>query len=95
MPGTNAGTGQPLFLKCSRCKKERNPAFPFSQRTTTSQGNLVRTGRTRPRRLAKGMGARNGHMRIGDTAHECRCLDCGHIGWYCHKDAERRPLAKP
>ena len=79
MSGSNAGTGQPLTLKCSRCKLLRN-AFGSAR-----GGKLVRTGRSKPARSRS-------HIRIGRMAYECECLECGHVGWYAHKQAEKMPL---
>lgn len=79
MPGTNAGTGQPIALKCSQCKKGcGGPRI----------GNLMRTGRQRPYKPRAALG------RITRIAHECRCLDCGHTGWYAHGHARRLPLIR-
>lgn len=86
MPGTNAGTGQPISLKCSQCRQRPD------WRTNPGTGELARTGRRRPRRMSSG---RRGHLRIGDVAYECVCLVCGHVGWYCHNDAAQKPLAEP
>lgn len=82
MAGTNAGTGQPLYLKCSSCKLLR------TESGSTRTGTLVRTGRTRPYK------PRGTRARMGRVAYECACTDCGHVGWYAHKDAALTPLRK-
>ncbi len=73
------GTGQPLTLKCSQCKRLRD-----IRSGAALSGQLVRTGRTRANRP-------RGHVRTGRTAYECECLNCGHVGWYSHKQAEKLP----
>jgi len=79
MPGTNAGTGQPIALRCSQCRQRRGRYFPMMP---ANHGfNLIATGRVRP---ARHRGIRQTHRRI-----QYRCLDCGHVGWTQHSDAER------
>ncbi len=74
MPGTNAGTGQPLTLKCYHCRK----SIPWRQSYTVE---LEATGRTKP---TTRRGIRQTNRKI-----EYRCLKCGHVGWTQHIDAER------
>jgi predicted RNA-binding Zn-ribbon protein involved in translation (DUF1610 family) len=75
MPGTNAGTGQPLTLRCAKCRKS-------DVRRGTSRGtNLEATGRLRP---VTHRGVRQTNRKI-----QYRCRDCGHVGWTQHIDAER------
>lgn len=76
----SSGTGSPLFLKCSTCKKTRD------ERGSASTGQLVRIGRERPYK------PRGAPGRTSKIAYECECLDCGNVGWYAHKDAPKRPL---
>lgn len=80
MSGQRGMTGKPLYLKCSRCKRTRDSGG------TAKAGKLYRTGYTRPYepRGAKG--------RTSTVAYECKCKDCGHIGWYAHADAARLQL---
>lgn len=80
MAGVRGQTGQPLYLKCSRCRKTR-------LRGQAAVGELVRTGRDRPYRATYATG------RTSRTAYECKCLTCNHIGWYAHRDAKKLPLA--
>lgn len=74
--GSNNGTGQPMYLRCAKCKTRRGRFYGQPER-------LEATGRTRPRRDGRG-GARITHRFI-----EYRCLVCGHVGWSKHMDAER------
>lgn len=78
MPGTNAGTGYPLTLRCAKCKST------WRREYGAMATNLIATGRTKPR-------GRNdkGGMRTTTRMIEYRCLDCGHVGWTKHIDAER------
>ena len=91
MPGSNAGTGQPLNFRCHiqrlgwywgyrHPEDERRPIlFP------TGHENITRTGRTRDNQ--------RGGIRMMNTAHEYRC-ECGHVGWSKHHDVLRCPLEK-
>jgi hypothetical protein len=80
MPGTNAGTGRPLFFRCSRCRK-----LDGSRRGQRWEP----TGRVR--RLAKSQEGTGGR-RVAYLRYEYRCLDCGHTGWSRHIEVERRWL---
>lgn len=77
MPGTNAGTGCPLTLKCAKCRLSRNWSRNFRE-------GLVATGRTRA--------VSRRSIRQTTRKVEYRCLDCGHVGWTQHIDAERLPV---
>lgn len=75
MPGTNAGTGQPLTLRCAKCKTTW-------RRDSGSGGtNLEATGRTKS--------VRHKAIRQTNRKIEYRCRDCGHVGWTQHESAER------
>lgn len=81
MPGSNAGTGYPLTLRCAKCRLGR---YEWRGMHFGKYGmNLEATGRTRPLR-------RHGHKgyRCTNREIEIRCLDCGHIGWSKHISAE-------
>jgi hypothetical protein len=79
VPGTSGGTGYRNFARCSKCARrgwvEANREKGYA---------LEATGRTRPRRGRLSGGARTTNREI-----EVRCLDCGHVGWTKHIDAER------
>ncbi len=79
MPGSNAGTGWPITVRCAKCRVGSN--------NRTDRGTrLVRTGRTRPYNGGN-LGVRGLH-----TFHEYRCLACKHVGWSRHVDIARKPL---
>lgn len=80
MPGTNAGTGQPLVLRCAKCKRDSRDLFK------RYGDNLVATGRVRPLMLSQ---QGHGGPRVTNRRIEYLCRDCGHKGWSRHKDAER------
>lgn len=93
MPGTNAGTGHPLTLRCAKC---RQSLWRLPERGL----NLEATGRWRLLNANRPIGpirtdwpsdvpARAPHLRMTFRLIEYRCLDCGHIGWTKHSDAER------
>lgn len=72
----SSGTGCPLILRCSKCKKHRDwrrNEYP----------RLEATGRTKVR------GKVRCPSRKADVKVEYRCLDCGHVGWSNHSDAGR------
>ena len=73
MPGTNAGTGQPLTLRCAKCRLSRS--------THRFREGLAATGRVRT--------VRHRSVRQTNRKIEYHCLDCGHTGWTQHIDAER------
>ena len=73
MPGTNAGTGYPLTLRCAKCKAGRN-----RYRRGT---NIVATGLYR---WVEHRGYRQTNRKV-----QYHCLDCGHVGWSQHSDTER------
>lgn len=80
--GSNNGTGWPLTLRCTKCKRGRD------WRNSTDDGTyLIRTGRTKPYR-----GGNRGARGLG-TFHEYACITCGHIGWSRHSEIARKPLA--
>lgn len=74
MPGTNAGTGQPLTLRCAKCKT-------YSWKGAARGTHLNATGATKP---VTRRAARQTNRKI-----QYRCRDCGHVGWTQHIDAER------
>ena len=77
MPGTNAGTGQPIRFRCAACRRTR--VFPLGWA-------VVRTGRVR--KLSR---PRGGVRMLAYESHEYRCK-CGHVGWTRHKDILDKPL---
>jgi len=79
MPGTNAGTGIPLHLRCAKCKVRR----PWRNPGDHTGMNLEATGRV------KSLTVRESHRQNARTLPykaEYRCLDCGHTGWSKHDD---------
>lgn len=80
MPGTNAGTGQPITFQCPMWRRQ-----PYGRRTVRHQVKL--TGRKRKRsRCTRG--------RMTKFLREFVCLDCGHLGWSAHVDLERMERTK-
>lgn len=75
------GTGQPHFLKCSKCRSTLR-----NKRSTRNGTNLVATGKTSD---VYGRAASTGGSRVMRMRVQYRCLDCGHIGWSRHVDAGR------
>lgn len=73
--GSNGGTGYPVWLRCAKCRKTGRDQGQFRE-------GLVATGRTKPL-ATHHRGFRSTNRRI-----EIRCLDCGHVGWTKHIDAE-------
>ncbi len=84
MPGTNAGTGQPLSFRCSNCRNVHGTAEYHGQIGTSNYGRVDRvtlSGRKRDLR-AKG----NATGRNSRYAREYTCRDCKHTGWSRHID---------
>lgn len=76
------GTGWPLTLRCSKCKKHRD------WRNSSDDGTyLMHTGRTKPYR-----GGNRGIRGLG-AFHEYACTVCNHVGWSRHKQILDKPLA--
>lgn len=83
MPGTNAGTGQPLTFRCSKQRSQVVYPDKYGGRFPDGHENIVRTGRAR---LVGYPGVRS----LG-TAWQYRC-ECGHVGWSKHVDVLRCPI---
>ena len=73
MPGTNAGTGQPISFQCSAGRKEKT--FRNDYRGWRKH-DVVRTGRERKSRVSS-------HQRMDTVDREYVC-SCGHRGWSAH-----------
>lgn len=67
------GTGQPVWFRCSQCRRHRAIGGFAS--------DVSLTGRTRPK--CDG----NAGMRSTTTEREYKC-SCGHVGWSRHVDLE-------
>lgn len=72
--GSNNGTGQPNWFRCSKC---RSTLWGARNDGWASQVEL--TGRKRPHRGKVG-------ARITHIDREYRCRSCGHVGWSAHID---------
>lgn len=82
MPGTNAGTGNPLTFRCAKCKVARD--WQSTRSVDIDKGtNVESTGfrRNRP----GGRGPRVDHWHV----YEYACRDCGHRGWSRHEWVRR------
>lgn len=73
MPGTNAGTGHALTLKCSKCRSwgDKLEATGIQQKLSPAQ-----------RRYPE-------NSRVLNYKAEYKCLVCNHRGWSRHRDMER------
>lgn len=80
MPGTNAGTGHPLTLRCAKCRLGRD-----WRRHSDRGTRLEATGKWK--RICA-LEYPIAHLRLTWRRIQYRCLDCGHIGWTRHVDAE-------
>lgn len=75
MPGTNGGTGRPLWFHCAAFRRE-----PY--RTRCAANHFVKlTGRKRLMPIG------NAGNRNSKFSREYRCA-CGHVGWSRHVDLE-------
>ena len=88
MPGSNAGTGQPLSFRCSACRKRHgtNEYFDRGPRSTRSLGRLDRVRLTGKRNLVRA-GTRG--IRTSEYTRQYACKDCDHMGWSRHVDLQR------
>lgn len=75
MPGTNAGTGRPMWFRCAKCRRERRRGGGALQ--------VQLTGRERPKNDG------NAGYRSDTVEREYRC-PCGHVGWSRHTDLRNR-----
>lgn len=78
-----SGTGYPLTLRCSQDRLTRD----WRSGRSVGRHDVERTGRTKP-----APSPTKGHPRKADRSYEYRC-SCGHVGWTCHVDVLRAPLA--
>lgn len=77
MPGSNAGTGQPICYLCPKCRAK--PGGERGRRWSP-------TGQVKPlSRSQKRCGGRTVNFRM-----QVVCLECGHLGWSRHIDVARR-----
>lgn len=75
------GSGFPLDFRCSVLAK----VWPRDGHEYADH-QVVLTGRTKSARNGKG------HARKSYLSWEYRC-SCGHVGWSCHRELERRAIA--
>jgi hypothetical protein len=84
------GTGMPITFLCPVARRNRElwgqADRSRSGRLPDGHDEIVRTGRTKPRRRDGNLG-----LRTLDTSHEYRC-QCGHVGWTTHVDILHKPL---
>jgi hypothetical protein len=73
----SAGTGQPICLKCHKCRSVRRDLHHLGLR------GMKATGRKRP--LSSSQHGCGGARVMMEQA-EYKCLICGHVGWSRHKD---------
>jgi hypothetical protein len=83
MPESNAGTGCPLHLKCTKCIRRSD----WRDRPSGTGMRLVRTGEVRKLKYPRG-----GARMLPWEQHQYRCLACGHVGWTRHVDVLQKPL---
>lgn len=84
MPGTNAGTGQPLSFRCWKCRRRdaRRPEGPLFRGGYC--GDVVLTGRSKTIHDGRA-GPRSSNLLV-----EYSCTYCQHTGWSRHVELERR-----
>jgi len=82
MPGTNAGTGQPITMRCGWCRQHTGVSEVRRGYTVTV------TGRIAP--LTKQQRKNGGGPRLLGYRVEYRCGDCGRTGWSRHSDMQHK-----
>lgn len=84
MPGTRAGTGQPISFQCSKCRLENGRIrITGIGRRRGYLDEIELTGKTRPVKHNRES------ERMTSTHRQYRCKNCGHVGWSRHCDLER------
>ncbi len=76
--GSNNGTGQPYWFRCTKCRSTLNAS------RGGFAGDVDLTGRKRRVKSNKG-GA-----RVTPIMREYRCRNCGHVGWSRHIDLAKK-----
>lgn len=84
MPGTNAGTGQPLWMRCGWCRQ--HTGIDVARRGYA----VTVTGRIAP--LTSSQAGRGG-SRVLSYRVEYRCDDCKRLGWSRHCDMRNKLAA--
>ena len=86
MPGSNAGTGQPLGFMCAKCRLSEFWRYRWAYCNDPRIGFEV-TGRRRYRPSFN----RGGGRTDTEYVYEYRCTReaCGHVGWSRHKLVRR------
>lgn len=79
--GRSAGTGSPVWFRCSRCRSTL-------VRNTHSKVRLTGREKPMPERRGSTLGARSTR-----TLREYEC-SCGHIGWSNHMDLLQQKLGR-
>ena len=81
----SAGTGQPIYFRCARCRRTAARLNPHPREPSPFSGGFAveLTGRVRPVKPG------HGGARVTFTRREYRCKHCGHVGWSRHADLER------
>lgn len=80
MPGTNAGTGQPITFRCTKCRR-RASRSDCERRGTSGRGGFADDCELTGRERAYTGGNRGWFDMV---IREYRCTTCGHVGWSRH-----------
>jgi hypothetical protein len=83
MPGTRAGTGQPITFRCWQCRRQNGTAEVFGQLGTLHLGRINRVKLTGRKLLADDGCA---GIRTSRFKRQYTCMDCDHTGWSRHTD---------
>ncbi len=83
MPGTNAGTGQPISFRCAKCRLRagsppRDYRYGYDVTLTGKERDLGHSS-----------------VRMTRTSRQYTCRYCGHVGWSRHFDLTRRCYRNP
>ena len=81
MSGSNAGTGRPLWFRCSNCRLRWDWV---SWERKGYAGRVVLTGKKRACPPGRAGSRNSTHKR------QYLCLDCRHVGWSRHSCLEEK-----
>jgi len=88
MPGSNAGTGQPMRFICGKCRKNEYKRHRWNNPHTGLDVYAFHT--TGRKRFRPNYNRGGGRVDVNWVyEYECVAPRCGHVGWSRHIDVAR------